>query len=87
VDMRTFSLFSSLLGLVLKLKHTGSFRGSSYSDLAIVMICCFQVEKRPDIDRFKSRVVYEDTGSSYGSYVGEAAIASSQTQVRSDQPW
>ena len=41
----------------------------------------FQVEKRPDIDRFKSRVVFEDLGSSYGTYVGDAAIASSQTQV------
>lgn len=40
----------------------------------------FRVENRAEISQFKSQVIYEDFGSTYGSYVGDAAIASSQVQ-------
>ena len=44
----------------------------------------FRVENREEISQFKSKVIYEDFGSTYGSYVGDAAIASSQVLVSTD---
>lgn len=40
----------------------------------------FHVQKNSKISTYESEVIYQDLGSSFGSYVGEAAIISSETQ-------